>query len=76
VTTSEVAALVRELVPGSDVSIGDALSEGEKPVVALRGQLSIENARAQLGWEPTYGSIRDGIAQYAEHYRAFLAATS
>ena len=76
VTTSEVAALVRELVPGSDVSIGDELSEGEESVVALRGQLSIENARAQLGWEPAYGSIRDGIAQYAEHYGAFLAATS
>ena len=57
---------------GADVSIGDELAEGEKPVVALRGQLSIENARSQLGWEPTYGCVRDGIAQYAEHYRAFL----
>jgi UDP-glucose 4-epimerase len=75
VTTTEVATHVCELVPGADVSIGDELSEGEKPVVALRGQLSIENARTQLGWEPNYGSIRDGIAQYAEHYRAFLAAT-
>ena len=75
VTTSEVADLVRELVPGADVSIGDELSEGEKPVVALRGQLSIENARSQLGWEPTYGAIRDGIEQYADQYRAFLAAT-
>jgi UDP-glucose 4-epimerase len=75
VTTTEVAEMVREVVPGADVSIGDELSEGEKPVVALRGQLSIDNARAQLGWEPTYGAIRDGIAQYAEHYRAFLAAS-
>jgi nucleoside-diphosphate-sugar epimerase len=76
VTTSEVAAIVREVVPGADVSIGDELAEGEKPVVALRGRLSIENARAQLGWEPAYGSIRDGVEQYAEHYRAFLASTS
>jgi UDP-glucose 4-epimerase len=76
VTTTEVAELIREIVPGADVSIGEALSESEVPVVALRGQLSIENARAQLGWEPTYASIRDGIAQYAEHYRDFLAATS
>jgi len=71
VTTTEVAELVRELVPGSDVEIGAELSEAEKPVVALRGELSIENARAQLGWEPWYGSIRDGIAQYVEQYRAF-----
>ena len=72
VTTSEVARIVRELVPGADVEIGEELSEAEKPVVALRGELSIENARAQLGWEPRYASIRDGVAQYAEHYRAFL----
>ena len=74
VTTTEVAQIVRELVPGADVEIGEALSEAEKPVVALRGELSIENARTQLGWEPRYSSIRDGIAQYIEHYRAFHEA--
>ena len=71
VTTTEVAEIVRELVPGADVEIGEELSEAEKPVVALRGELSIENARSQLGWEPHYASIRDGIAQYVEQYRAF-----
>jgi nucleoside-diphosphate-sugar epimerase len=76
VTTSEVAAIVRELVPGADVEIGEELSEAEKPVVALRGELSIENARAQLGWEPRYPSLRDGISQYVEQYRAFLASSS
>jgi len=76
VTTSEVAAIVRDVVPGADVSIGDQLSEGEKPVVALRGQLSIENARTQLGWEPTYGAIRDGVTQYVEQYRAFVESRS
>jgi nucleoside-diphosphate-sugar epimerase len=75
VTTTEVAQIVRELVPGADVEIGEALSEAEKPVVALRAELAIENARAQLGWEPEYASIRDGIAQYVEHYRAFVDAT-
>ena len=75
VTTTEVAEIVRELVPGADVEIGEELSEAEKPVVALRGELSIENARTQLGWEPRYGSIRDGIAQYVEQYRAFHEST-
>ncbi len=74
VTTTEVAQIVRELVPGADIEIGEELSEAEKPVVALRGELSIENAREQLGWEPRYGSIRDGIAQYLEQYRAFVDA--
>jgi UDP-glucose 4-epimerase len=75
VTTTEVARIVRELVRGADVEIGEELSEAEKPVVALRAELSIENARAQLGWEPEYASIRDGIAQYVEHYRAYVDAT-
>jgi UDP-glucose 4-epimerase len=75
VTTTEVAQIVRELVPGADVEIGEELSEAEKPVAALRGELSIENARMQLGWAPRYASIRDGIAQYVEQFRAFLAAS-
>lgn len=74
VTTVEVAEIVRELVPGADIEIGEELSEAERPVVALRGRLSIDNAREQLGWEPRYGSIRDGIARYLDDYRAFLAA--
>jgi UDP-glucose 4-epimerase len=74
VTTTEVADYVRDLVPGADVSIGDELAKGEEAIVALRGRLSIENARQQLGWEPVYGYVRDGISQYVEHYRAFLAA--
>jgi nucleoside-diphosphate-sugar epimerase len=76
VTTTEVAQIVRELVPGADVQIGEELSEAEKPVVALRGELSIENARSQLGWDPRYGSIHEGIAQYVEQYRAFVEAQS
>ncbi len=72
-TTSEVAEIVRDLT-GADVQIGEELSPVEEAVVALRGQLSIDNAREQLGWEPKYGSIRDGIAQYIDQYRAFYTS--
>jgi nucleoside-diphosphate-sugar epimerase len=75
VTTTEVAEIVRELVPGADVEIGEELSEAEKPVVALRSELSIDNARAQLGWEPRYADIREGIRAYVDHYRAFHEST-
>jgi nucleoside-diphosphate-sugar epimerase len=74
-TTSEVAALVREVVSGADVSIGEELSEAERPIAALRGQLSIENARAQLGWAPAYASLRSGIERYVADYGAFIAAS-
>jgi UDP-glucose 4-epimerase len=74
VTTTKVAELVREIVPGADVSIGEELSEAEKSVAAMRGRLSIENAREQLGWEPRYRDLRDGIAHYVDEVRGFLAA--
>jgi UDP-glucose 4-epimerase len=70
-----VAEIVRGLVPGADVEIGEELSEAEKPVAGLRAELSIENARTQLGWEPRYASIREGIAQYVETYRDFYEST-
>ena len=63
-------------MPGADIEIGDELSQAELPVVALRGQLSIENARSQLGWEPRFGSLKDGIAQYLDQYAAFTKATA
>jgi nucleoside-diphosphate-sugar epimerase len=62
-------------VPGADVEIGEELSEAEKPVVALRSELSIENARTQLGWEPRFSDIREGIRAYVDHYRAFVDTT-
>jgi UDP-glucose 4-epimerase len=74
-TTTEVAEIVRGLLPGADVEIGEELSEAEKPVAALRAELSIENAWTQLGWEPRFGSIREGIAHYVETYREFYEST-
>jgi nucleoside-diphosphate-sugar epimerase len=72
VTTTQVAEFVRELIPGADVSIGEELAEAEKGVMSMRGRLSTDNARTQLGWEPRYRSVRDGIACYADDYRGFL----
>lgn len=75
-TTTEVAQIVRELVPEADIEIGEELSEEEKPVVALRGALSIDNARSQLGWKPRYPALRDGIAQYLEDFRAYQSSST
>ncbi len=72
VTAAQAARLVMELVPGADIEIGDVLSEDDKVELGFRGVLSIANARRQLGWEPTYCSLRDGIAEYVTTYRAFL----
>ena len=75
VTAGEVARIVMELVPGSRIEIPDILTEADQMELPYRGRLSIEANRTQLGWEPRFKNIRDGLADYVERYRAFLAAT-
>src|SRR5262249_30172487 len=76
VTAAEAARIVAELVPGADLEIADVLGADDQVELGFRGVLSIENARRQLGWEPAYGSLRDGIAEYVNTYRAFLAGSN
>jgi nucleoside-diphosphate-sugar epimerase len=75
VTAAQVAQIVMELVPGSRIEIPDVLTEADQMELPYRGQLSTENARTQLGWEPRFTDIRDGLADYIERYRAFLDAS-
>jgi nucleoside-diphosphate-sugar epimerase len=74
VTAGEVARIVRELVPGSRIEIPDVLTEADQMELPYRGQLDISNGRA-IGYEPRFKNVRDGIADYIERYRAFLART-
>ncbi len=72
-TASEVAEAVREAVPGAEIEVGDTLGENDRYELNIRARLSIENARRQLGWEPRYASIREGVAEYVDRYRTFIA---
>jgi UDP-glucose 4-epimerase len=76
VTAGDVARIVMELVPGSRIEIPEELSEADQMELPYRGRLSIDNARTQLGWEPRFKDVRDGIADYVERYRSFLDASS
>jgi nucleoside-diphosphate-sugar epimerase len=73
-TGGDVGAIVRQLVPGAVVEIGDVVTEADRKELAFRGRISIENARSQLGWAPVYDSLEAGVAEYIERFRAFLAA--
>jgi UDP-glucose 4-epimerase len=75
VTAGEVAQIVMELVPGSRIEIPDTLSEADQMELPYRGRLSIEANKAQLGWEPRFRKIRDGLAEYVERYRAFISSS-
>jgi len=74
VTAAQAAKLVEELIPGSSIEVADVMTEEDQMEASFRGVISIENARTQLGWSPRYGSLRDGITQYIEAYREFLAS--
>lgn len=71
-TCSDVGRIVRNLVKGASVEIGEALTEVDRAELPFRGQISIENARRQLGWSPRYTKLEDGVAEYVDRLRAYL----
>ena len=73
-TGGDVGRIVSELVPGSEIEIGEEWNEVDRAELAFRGQISIDNAREQLGFEPRFVELRDGLTDYVDRLRAFLAA--
>jgi nucleoside-diphosphate-sugar epimerase len=73
VTAGQVADLVKELIPGADIEIGAGLSEADLLEIRYRGVLSIQNGQEQLGYRPRFAHIRDGIIDYIDTYRRYLA---
>jgi nucleoside-diphosphate-sugar epimerase len=73
-TGGDVARIVRELIPNAEVEVGEEMTEGDRHELPFRGVISIDNARQQLGYEPRFMRLEDGIAEYVERFRGFLAA--
>ena len=73
VTAGQVAAIVRELIDGADIDIGPGLAPDEIRDAATRGAFDMRAAAEQLGFDPSFGNIRDGIAEYIRMYRAHHA---
>jgi UDP-glucose 4-epimerase len=73
VTAAQAARLVAELLPGSSIEVADAMTPADEVEASFRGVISITNAKAQLGWAPRYASLREGVGQYIDEYRSFLA---
>jgi nucleoside-diphosphate-sugar epimerase len=73
VTAAQAARLVAELIPGSSIEVADVMTSDDEVEASFRGVISIANARSQLGWKPRYASLREGVTQYIEAYRSFLA---
>lgn len=73
-TASEVAAMVRQVIPGADIEIGDRLTPLEAENVKMRAPLDIRAAKRVLGWSPQW-TLEDGIREYAQRFRTYLATT-
>jgi nucleoside-diphosphate-sugar epimerase len=73
-TGGDVGRIVASMIPGVTVEVGGELTEADREELAFRGVIGIDNARSQLGWEPRFLKLEDGIAEYIERLRAFIAA--
>jgi len=68
-STAEMVAMVRELIPGADLSVGPGPHRFTDEMVApKKGALDITRARTVLGYQPKY-DLRQGLAANIEWYR-------
>jgi len=71
-TAAEVAQIVRDIIPGADIAIGDDLTPLEEQNVKMRASLDIVSAKRLLNWSPKW-PLEAGIAEYAETFRHHIS---
>ncbi len=75
-TAAQIAAIVRELVPGAQLSVGPGTyRHGDRVEAVPKGALDVSRAAAELGWKPRY-DIRTGLAAYVNAVRRMQAAAN
>ena len=68
-STAELVAMVRELIPGADLTVGPGpLRFTDQMAAPKKGALDIARARTVLGYRPRY-DLRQGLAANIEWYR-------
>ncbi|GAC1478073.1 MAG: GDP-mannose 4,6-dehydratase [Acetobacteraceae bacterium] len=72
VMASDLAKIVRGVIPGADIEIGGTLTPLEAENVKMRAPLDVSAAAAVLGWSPVW-TLEAGIADYASRLRRFQA---
>ena len=73
VNGGQVADIVREMVPGADIDIGEGMGRMiERYDMKMRGVLDVRPVEEQLGYRIVYRDIRAGMREYADRYCEFL----
>jgi nucleoside-diphosphate-sugar epimerase len=68
-TVAELIAVVRDLIPGAELSVGPGMyRHGDQVEMVRKGALDVSRAAAELGWTPRY-DIRAGLAAYINALR-------
>jgi UDP-glucose 4-epimerase len=69
-TYREMAEMIREIIPGSNITIGPGLIKHTNNLNApQKGALDIKRATAELGYQPKYG-LFEGLKQYVAQLKA------
>ena len=75
VTGGRIASIIREMVPGSDIEIGETVDPIiERHYQKFRGVLNVRPVEEQLGYRIQYRDIRAGMKEYADRYCELLIA--
>jgi len=75
VSAGQIADIVREMVPGSDIEVGETITPYmERHYVKFRGVLDVRPVEEQLGYSIRYRDIRAGMIEYAERYCEYLSS--
>src|SRR5262249_49865188 len=73
VTGGQIAKIIREMVPGSDIEIGETVNATiERHYMKFRGVLDVRPVEEQLGYRIQYRDIRAGMKEYADRYCELL----
>jgi UDP-glucose 4-epimerase len=73
VTTGQIADIIREMVPGADIEVGETITPTiERHYLKFRGVLDVRPVEEQLNYHIQYRDIRAGIKEYADRYCEFL----
>jgi nucleoside-diphosphate-sugar epimerase len=68
-TVAGLIAIVRELIPGAELSVGAGVyRHGDEVEMVRKGALDVARAATELGWKPRY-DIRTGLAAYVNALR-------
>lgn len=73
-TSADLLAEVRTAFPDGEVTMSDETLDPTGIESRYRGVLDMEPVRTQLGVETAFDSLADGMLDYAERYRRFLAS--